>query len=264
MGNAAVQGELWGQVPRDWVTIQEPHNKPLFEAMLDGASVDAGTRFLDAGCGGGGASVLAAERGAKVSGIDAAEGLLEIARKRLPTGDFRAGDLEDLPFETESFDAVFAANSVQFPADRLAAVRELGRVCTPEGRIVAGLFGPPEKVALTSIFMATVKALPEPPPGAGPFALSAPGKLEALFEEAGLKVLERGEVDCPYHYPDFETCWRGYLSAGPSQGAVRAIGQAKLKAAVREAVRDFQQDDGSILIQPNVFVFVVAAHPVTR
>ena len=97
MGTAEIQGDLWGRVPQDWATIQEPMHRPLWEAMLDEALVSSGTRILDAGCGGGGASVLADERGAQISGIDAAEGLIAFASERLPDGDFRVGDIESLP-----------------------------------------------------------------------------------------------------------------------------------------------------------------------
>ena len=135
MGTSKIQGELWGKTPQGWAEIQEPMHRPLWEAMLNAAEVGQGTRFLDAGCGGGGASVLAAERGAQISGLDAAEGLLTFARERVPDGDFRAGDIESLPFDNDVFDVVFAANSVQYTEDRIAALRELGRVCEPEGRI---------------------------------------------------------------------------------------------------------------------------------
>ena len=124
MGNSEMQRKLWGQMPQEWATIMEPNNSPLWEAMLDGALVRAGTRFLDVGCGGGGASVLAAGRGAIVSGLDAAEPLLDIARQRVPSGDFRQGDIEQLPFADGAFDVVFAANCVQFPANREAGISE--------------------------------------------------------------------------------------------------------------------------------------------
>jgi hypothetical protein len=60
------------------------------------------------------------------------------------------------------------------------------------------LFGPPEKVAFSAIQKAVRDTLPEPPSGAGPYELSAPGKLEGLFTKAGLNVLKSGEVDCPF------------------------------------------------------------------
>jgi SAM-dependent methyltransferase len=259
MGSAKIQGDLWGQVPSDWATLQEPKHIPLFEAMLHAANVGMGTRFLDAGCGGGGASLLAAQRGAQIYGLDAAEGLVEIAQAKIPSGDFRVGDLEALPFENGSFDAVIAANSVQYAENRVAALRELGRVCTPEGRIVVGLFGSPEKVEYRRILQGIRDALPAPPPGDGPFGLSAPGKLEGLIEEAGLKIIDSGEVNCPFHYPDFETFWRGNASAGPLQSAMRIAGEEKIKAAIRDAAGAFRNRDGRIDIAPNIYKYVVAA-----
>src|SRR5438874_3048660 len=98
MGSAAVQGRFWGRAAHDWAELQEPAGLPLWEAMLDAAAVGPGTRLLDAGCGAGGASVLAAGRGAQVNGLDAAQGLLAIARERVPDGDFQLGDLEALPY----------------------------------------------------------------------------------------------------------------------------------------------------------------------
>lgn len=259
MGTAEIQGKLWGKIPQDWASIQEPMHKPLWDAMLEAALVGSNTRFLDIGCGGGGASVLAANRRAQVSGLDAAEGLIAIARERVPDGDFRVGDIEQLPFDDEEFDAVFAANSIQYAGDRIQALRELRRVCASNGRVVAGLFGPPDKVAFRTIFKAIRDTMPEPPSGGGPFELSAPGTLEGLFETAGLRVLESIEVDCPFAYPDFETFWRAQISAGPLQGTLKIVSEEDLKSALHEAVKEFRLDNGGILIQPNVFKYIVAA-----
>ncbi len=122
MGTFEIQGELWGKEARDWAEMQEPLHRPLWEAMLNAVEVGPGTRILDAGCGGAGASVLAAERGAQVSRLDAAEGLITIARERVPNGDFRVGNIESLPFDDGAFEAVFAANSLQYAQDRVAAM----------------------------------------------------------------------------------------------------------------------------------------------
>ena len=59
------------------------------------------TRVLDAGCGTGALSVLAARRGAEVVGVDVAGGLVAIARERQPSFlghgkiDWRVGDMLD-------------------------------------------------------------------------------------------------------------------------------------------------------------------------
>jgi SAM-dependent methyltransferase len=220
--------------------------------------LSSGSRLLDAGCGGGGASVLAHERGAKVSGLDAAEGLVALASERVPTGDFRVGDIEDLPFDDAVFDAVIAANSIQYTYDKVATLKELKRVCRPGGRIVAGLFGPPEKVEFRFFFAAVRDLLPEPPVGGGPFELSTPGKLGSLFEEAGLDSLKSGVVDCPFSYPDFETFWRGHSAAGPLHKVIQDLGEEEVRMALGKAVDPYRLDGGQINIGPNFFKYVVA------
>jgi len=258
MGTAEIQGALWNHAPKEWTKIQEPMHRPIWEAMLDEALVSSGSRVLDAGCGGGGASVLAYERGADVSGIDAASGLIALAGGRVPAGDFRVGDIEDLPFDDNTFDAVIAANSIQYTGDRVTALRELKRVCRPDGRIVASLFGPPDKVEFRFLFSVVRDLLPEPPAGGGPFELSMPGKLESLFEEAGLDSLKSGEVDCPFSYPDFETFWRGNSAAGGLQKAIQDLGEEKVRTALARAMDRYRLDDGQIRIEPNIFKYVAA------
>lgn len=259
MSNAKVQGELWGKSPHGWAEIQEPQHAPLWDAMMNAAMVGSKTRMLDAGCGGGNSSAMAAARGARVTGIDAAEGLLNYARKRVPNSDFRVGDIEYLPFEDDEFDVVFAANSVQFPTDSRNTLRGFARVCVPNGRIVAGLFGPPERVAYTSVLAAQRAVLPEPPSGKGPFELSAPGALEALFAKADLNVLGSGEVNCPFRYDSFETFFQAITSAGPTQGLISAIGAEKVRSVLKEGSEPFTQADGQIVIEPNIFIYVVAS-----
>ncbi len=257
MGSAEIQGDLWGRSARDWAELQEPMHQPLWDVMLNEGHVGSGTRFLDAGCGGGGASVLAAQRGAKVSGVDAAGTLIEIARERVPDGDFRVGDIQELPFEYQAFDAVIAANSIQYSEDRVATLREMKRVSASGGRIVVGLWSSPDRVEYRAIFKAVRDTLPEPPPGKGPFELSDPGTLENLMMMADLHVAGSGEVSCPFDYPDFETLWRLGVSAGPFQAALQTVGEEKLERAVRDAARPFQAEDGSIHME-NRFRYAVA------
>ena len=258
MGSASVQGELWGRAADDWASLQEAQHAPFFEAMLNAAGVGDGVRFLDAGCGGGGASVLAGGRGAVVSGLDASESLIDIARGRVSGGDFRVGDLEALPFADESFDAVVAANSIQYAEDRVAALRELARVSAPEARIAVGLLGTSDRVDFRVVFDAFRDSLPEPPPGDGPFGLSGEGVLEGLVEQAGLNVLESGEVDLPFVYEDTEVFWRAVISGGPPQAAKEKVGEVALKGAVLEAVAPYMTDTGGVRLDSNVFQFITA------
>ena len=71
-------------------------------------------------------------------------------------------------------------------------------------------------------------------------------------------MLQSSEVDCPFHYPDFETFWQAQNSAGPFQKALQAAGKEKLRLAIWEAIEAYRLDDDTIRIQPNVFRYVVA------
>lgn len=247
---------MWSAAPRDWAELQEPFCRPLWQDTLAALGVKQGVRFLDAGCGGGGACGLAATLGSDVTGFDASEALLAIARERLPSAQFVHGDLEQLPFPTEHFGAALAANSVIFAEDIRQAMRELRRVVRPGGRVAITSWGKPEQVEMRAVFAAVANAMPQRPPGGGPFAWSADGALAELLAEAGLTVIAEGGSQCDFRYPDFEACWRAQSSAGNYQPALQTIGPDRLRQLVREAVRPYTQDHGTILIR-NVYRWVV-------
>ena len=68
---------------------------PAYKIVFDKTNVSRGTRLLDVGCGPGLAAQLAAKLGASVTGLDASEAELIIARERVPDGDFRQGEMEE-------------------------------------------------------------------------------------------------------------------------------------------------------------------------
>ena len=121
------------------------------------------------------------------SGLDAAEPLLAIARERVAQGDFRAGEIEELPYSSQTFDVVAGFNSFQFAASPVNALREAGRVSRTGTPVVIAVFGKREDTEAAAYFAALGSLLPPPPPGApGPFALSIDGALEALVTQAGM------------------------------------------------------------------------------
>jgi SAM-dependent methyltransferase len=241
--------------------LQEPLAQPLWEAMLDAAAVGPGTRLLDAGCGAGGASVLSAERGALVNGLDAAEALLAIARERVPDGDFLAGTLEALPYEDGSFDAVLAADVLAHVANAGRVVRELRRVCAAGGCVVASSWSGPEECAQHAI-VGAIRTLLLPRAAEAPLlplgdAYSAPGALAGLLTRADLRIRHEGSVTCSYDYPDAELLWQGQAAAGPVQAALRLVGAESLKKAVLRAVAPYQIAGGQVHL-PNSFRYVAA------
>lgn len=256
MGSAGFQGPLWSGIADTWAEIMEPLRTPLFEAMLDACGVQAGAYVLDAGCGSGAASKCAALRGAKVAGLDAAEGMIERARQQVPDGDFRVGDLEELPFNDDAFDAVVASDSVQFTENKLAAISEMARVCKPEGTVVIALWDEPDKNEQTAIFSAMENELPKPPKG-GPFALSRHGLLEDMMSKAGLTVLTQQSVPLPILFSNVDQFWQVTGSSGNTKAMMRVVGEDKIKKAAFNAVQQFVQPSGEVLFR-NAYRFVTA------
>lgn len=259
MGSEEAQGQLWGTDADGWASHEVNHS-PLFKAMMEAAEVGAGQKVLDIGCGAGHSTALINESGASVIGVDAAQGMIDHATKTLQGLDFRVGAIEDLAFDDDEFDVVFAANSVQYAADLDTALAELRRVCKPGGVIIAGLFGPPEGVSYKPVLQALGPFMPKPPPGAkpgGPFRLSAPGVLESAFTTAGIDVTDTGEVNCVFAYRSWDDFWTGTRAAGPTQMAIGLAGLEAVEEATSNAVEPLIADDGTITFDPNIFVFVL-------
>jgi SAM-dependent methyltransferase len=192
------------------------------------------------------AAFLAARRGVEVSGIDAAESLLGIARERVAVADFRLGDLEELPFPDGTFDFVTGFNSFQFAANPVSALSEARRVSKPSGRIVILTWGDPTGMEAAAIVGALKPLLPPPPPGApGPFALSDASALKAFAESAGLTALEVADVACEWHYEDLDTALRGLGSSGVAAKAAEHTSVDAVNRSHAAALAPFRQDDGS-------------------
>ena len=97
--------------------------------VLDLVLADATiTRVLDVGTGTGVFAEAFAQRNLQVSGVDLRDDLLEIARQYVPTGDFRIGKMEDLPYQANEFDLVFLAHVLHEADDLNLALAEAKRV----------------------------------------------------------------------------------------------------------------------------------------
>lgn len=259
MGTGKEQAELWGPGARDWSDYNEPMCAPFYEAVLDAAGVGHGTTLLDVGCGGGFAMLLAAARGATVSGLDATPALADIARERVPGAAVAVGDLEDpLPFDTGSFDVVTAFNSVQFAADPVAVVKNMSHMARPGGLISLLVWGPPEQCESGVIFaeMGPLMA-PAPPAAPGSVAWSKDGELERLAVLAGLVPLAVRDIPNPLIYPDLATAVRTQLSSGPARAAIQHSGLPATRGALTRAFARSRKPDGSYR-QENVFRFLMA------
>ncbi|HYE23223.1 MAG TPA: class I SAM-dependent methyltransferase [Candidatus Paceibacterota bacterium] len=94
-----------------------------------------GGTVLDVGCGSGTKSKYMAGRGFQVTGIDISDGLLAIAKRELPEGDFRELSMTDLSSLSASYDGTFAQASLLHIPKKEAGdvVRQIASVTKPGG-----------------------------------------------------------------------------------------------------------------------------------
>jgi SAM-dependent methyltransferase len=258
--SAPVHGPRWGARAGDWARLAAGISMPAWQAVADATAVEPGTRVLDAGCGSREFCRLAAARGAAVSGIDAAEGMIAVARRHAPGADLRIGAMEDLPWLDASFDVVTAFNALQFADDFLTALAEARRVARPGGRIAICNWSRPDDSDLFTV-LARLRALqppPEPsPPPPDPPAIGTPGVLERLARQARLEPVSSAEVDIPFQAPDQRTLERALLASGGAILAIEHSGEDAVRKALVEAAAPFQRPDGSYRFQ-NRFRYLIA------
>lgn len=110
-----------------------PLEEPIMRRLLDALPPST---VLDAACGTGRYAAYLAERGHTVVGVDRSPDMLAKARRKLPDGDFREGDLNALPADDGSADAAICTLSLVHLETIDKAVAELARVVRPGGPVI--------------------------------------------------------------------------------------------------------------------------------
>lgn len=119
---------------------------PAARRVVEIAEPAHGQDVLDLACGTGNAALLAAAAGARVTGIDLAPRLVEVAAERARAEGrdvaFVVGDAEALPFPGGAFDLVVSVFGIVFAREPARAAGEVMRVLRPGGRLVLSAWVP--------------------------------------------------------------------------------------------------------------------------
>ncbi|WP_344679233.1 class I SAM-dependent methyltransferase [Saccharopolyspora taberi] len=125
---------------RVWApSYDEPRNglfdfeEPVVREILDGQAKGVA---LDAACGTGRYAEYLVEQGHEVVGVDGSPEMLERARIRVPSADFRAGDLNRLPVDDDAVDIVVCSLALTHVPDLGPVMAEFARVLRPGGHLV--------------------------------------------------------------------------------------------------------------------------------
>ena len=120
-------------------TYDEPRNslfdidEPVMHRRIGALPVgDA----LDAACGTGRHAEFLAGQGFTVIGVDSSPEMLERARDRVPSGEFRLGDLCALPLPDDSVDLVVSGLALSHSPSLEPVLTEFARVLRPGGHAV--------------------------------------------------------------------------------------------------------------------------------
>jgi len=134
--------EGFSETAENYAASMAPSLRTMAVAVVQRAQLRDGDRILDAGTGTGVAAAAAMTRGREVVGVDAAPGMLAIARREVPGARFVEADYGALPFPSGSFDVVISVHALHFAEDPVAVLGEWRRVTTGGGRLSLSVPGP--------------------------------------------------------------------------------------------------------------------------
>jgi SAM-dependent methyltransferase len=256
-----------GQVTYNAAEVYEEFFLPaLFQQwasrVADAAGIQPGQRVLDVACGTGVLARAAAERvgsDGAVVGLDVNEGMLAVARQKAPAIEWKRGRAEELPWDSNSFDAVVSQFGLMFFEDRRAALQEMMRVLRPGGRLAVAVWDSldytPGYAAITDLLQQlfgdqVANALRTP------YVLGDRPLLRSLFAEAGIPDAQITTQAGTAHFPSIKS-WiytdiKGWTLAN-------VLDDAQFDLLLKEAesvLRRFMTTDGTV-------TFNAPAHIVT-
>jgi len=257
------------EITDDLVKMHEEHLVPAIYAqwahkVVELAEVDLGHDVLDVACGTGSlarAAKLEVGFSGKVTGLDASEKMLDSANRHSRGIQWQQGDAEKLPFKQDQFDRVLCQFSLMFIANRVHAIKEMLRVCKPDGLIALAVWAPMDHSrAYVSLIRLVHKYL-----GAhaafklsAPWSLGKPGVMDALLLSAGVNEYECHERVGQAVFASMELFISTHLRlVGEFHDLDEEVYISMLNAADVE-LKPFIGHDGQLVAQLNANVFTVS------
>jgi ubiquinone/menaquinone biosynthesis C-methylase UbiE len=256
------------EITDDFVKMHEDFLVPAIYAqwahrVAEIAKIDLGHHVLDVACGTGvlaRAALLEAGLTGKVTGLDASEKMLESANKHSRKIEWRHGDAEALPFEENQFDRVMCQFSLMFIANRVSAIKEMLRVCKPDGLVVVAIWAPMEH----SKAYCTLNRLVQKHAGAhaafklsSPWKLGAPGVMDALLLSSGVNEYECHQRVGLVRFPSIESFIESHLRMVGEFHQFDKEAYRQLLIAADSDLHEFLVPGGQIVAQLDANIFII-------
>ena len=149
-------------------------------------------KVLDIGCGGGFTCEFLALRGAQVTGIDLSTACVQAARQHADQVGleivYKQAQAEQLPFDDDSFDAVFCVDVLEHVEDLSQTIAEISRVLKPSGWFCFDTINRTWQSKLVMIWLLE-NTLRQIPPGVHDWQkFITPAELLELLEQQQMKM----------------------------------------------------------------------------
>jgi SAM-dependent methyltransferase len=209
--------------------------------LLDAAQITAGRRVLDVATGPGVAAAAAQARGAAVTGVDVAPGMVALAQRACPEVEFKVAEVVALPFPDAAFDAVVCNFGLgHFPAPE-AALAECVRVLASGGVLAFSWWDQPARQRVQGLFREAIAELGLPPPpeipqGHDTMRFSEPEAFAGLLRGSALEGVQVTAHRTTHPMPDVEALWQAGMGGMAVTGAAIAAQDAATQARAREVI----------------------------
>lgn len=236
--------------------------------LLDAARVRAGMKVLDVACGPANVCQAARERGAVPAGVDLSPRMVEIACRLMPDVTFQVGDVEKLPFEDSSFDAVVCNFGIgHFPRPE-ASVAECVRVLAPGCMLAFAWWDTLQKQRLQGIFrtaLSEAKATPSAriPAGHDVFRFSDTAAFHGLLKGAGLQKVSINDFAASIRVDDAQRLWEIGMGSLAVTSSIILDADETTRKSIRSAFDRISETyrDGSTLRIPIAFKIGAGCKP---
>lgn len=252
----------------DFVQMHDDFLVPIIYAqwahhLIDIAAIESGHDVLDAACGTGvltRAALLEVGFRGHVTGLDHNKRMLARASKNPSRIEWQHGDAAALPFEDDSFDRVLCQFALMFIGNRVAALKELLRVCRPSGQVVVAVWAPLDhSKGYTALVNLTRKYAGERAAFrlAAPWSLGVPGMMDALLLSAGVNEYECHERVGVARFPSIATFVEVHLRSAGEFHKLESEDFDEMLAAAENMLAPFVVSNGELAAELGANIFII-------
>ena len=256
------------EISADLVRVHEQYLVPAIYAQWAGrvaeiAEIEFGHHVLDVACVTGTlarAAQLETGLAGQVTGLDASELMLESAQRQSPGIKWQIGDATSMPFEKNRFDRVMCQFSLMFITNRVAAIKEMLRVCKVDGLVLVATWGP---LHHGSAFDTLIKLVNQHLGSHAATKLSSPWKLgksgvmDSLLLSSGVNEYECHERFGQARYPSIRAFIEAHLRLADEFNELDEQSYRELLNAANSQLHQHLLPGGELIAELNANIFAI-------